>query len=235
MDALFREQRFDAVVHLAALVHVRKSELGFADYAKLNYYASEHLFERAAEAGVGRLAFASTVEVYGPKLDGAVVDEEASCQPDSDYGRSKLLAEESLRRIARVHGTSYCIMRFAPVYASDFRLNLDKRLYLKPPWLGYRLGNEDYRLSLCSVRGISRRGSSAGWAPRTRLPARSTWLTSERIRFASSWTSSGGTITCAPSWLYPCYPACLSWQLEKSCRRCVDATWECIRWQTFAS
>jgi nucleoside-diphosphate-sugar epimerase len=154
VDTLLRERRFDAVVHLAALVHVRKSELGFADYAKVNYYTSEHLFERAAAAGVGRLAFASTVEVYGPKPEGTVVDENTTCQPDSEYGRSKLLAEESVRRIARTHDIAHCNLRFAPVYASDFRLNLDKRLYLKAPWVGYYLGRGDYRLSLCSVRNI---------------------------------------------------------------------------------
>jgi UDP-glucose 4-epimerase len=145
---------FDAVIHLAALVHVRDASLGFDDYARVNYYASESLFEQAMRLNVRRIAFASTVEVYGPKPDGAVVDEATPCKPDSDYGRTKLLAETALTQLAERHSAAYCNLRFAPVYAPDFRLNLDKRLYLRVPQLGYRFGRGDYRLSLCSVRNI---------------------------------------------------------------------------------
>ena len=48
----------------------------------------------------------------------------------------------------------HAILRLAPVYGPDFRLNLDKRLYLKPPSVGYYLGNGSYRLSLCSIQNV---------------------------------------------------------------------------------
>jgi UDP-glucose 4-epimerase len=146
--------RFDALIHLAALVHVRDAKLGFDDYSRVNYRASETLFEGAVKTGITRIIFASTVEVYGPQPDGTVVDESTRCKPDSDYGRTKLLAEEALRRIAEQSKIAHSILRFAPVYAPDFRLNLDKRIYLKPPQVGYFFGNGQSRLSLCSIRNI---------------------------------------------------------------------------------
>lgn len=144
----------DVVVHLAALVHVRDAALSFDDYARVNYRASEALFLSAVATGASRLLFASTVEIYGPQLDGAVVTEATCPRPDSDYARAKLLAEQSLERVGKIRGIPVAALRFGPVYASNFRLNLDKRLYLKPPVLAYTLGRGNYRLSLCSLRNI---------------------------------------------------------------------------------
>jgi hypothetical protein len=64
------------------------------------------------------------------------------------------LAEQSLVALAEKAHVSYSILRFAPVYAHDFRLNIDKRLYLRVPTVGYYLGRGDYQLSLCSIRNI---------------------------------------------------------------------------------
>jgi UDP-glucose 4-epimerase len=154
VEGFLDSNRFDALIHLAALVHVRDANLGFDDYSRVNYRASETLFESAAKAGINRIVFASTVEVYGPQPEGAVVNETTRCNPDSDYGRTKLLAEEALERIAAQMPISYSILRFAPVYAPDFRLNLDKRIYLKAPQVGYHFGKGQSRLCLCSIRNI---------------------------------------------------------------------------------
>lgn len=152
-DRLARS-RVDVLIHLAALVHVRRHDLGYDDYARVNLHASEALFEAAVASGVSRFLFASTIEVYGPQPDGATVDEGASCRPETHYGRTKLLAEEALGRVGSRAGVPHCSMRLAPVYASHFRLNIDKRLYLRAPYVAYRMGSGDYRLSFCALRNI---------------------------------------------------------------------------------
>jgi nucleoside-diphosphate-sugar epimerase len=151
---LMTRQSVDTLVHLAALVHVRDSRLGFPDYCRLNFRASENLFQLAKNSGVRRIIFASTTEVYGPTSNNQLVNECAICRPDSDYARSKLLAEEALTAVATESTLSYAVLRLAPVYASGFRLNLDKRIYLRAPTVGYYLSSGDYRLSLCSVHNI---------------------------------------------------------------------------------
>lgn len=146
-------RRPDVLVHLAALVHVRSEELTFVDYCRLNYQASKRLFELAATNGAGQIVFSSTIEVYGPTPDGVVIDEDYPCRPDSDYARTKLLAEASLAEVRERRGIATATLRFAPVYAPDFRLNLDKRLYLKRR-LAYYVGSGKYSIDLCSVRNI---------------------------------------------------------------------------------
>jgi nucleoside-diphosphate-sugar epimerase len=145
----------DTLIHLAALVHVRDPKLGFSDYSRLNYRASEHLFNTAKSLGVQRIVFTSTIEVYGQTPKDALVDENFHCYPESDYARTKLLAEESLQTAAQGSPLSYAILRLAPVYSASFRLNLDKRLYLKAPKIGYYVGNGRYQLSFCSVKNIA--------------------------------------------------------------------------------
>jgi UDP-glucose 4-epimerase len=152
---LFEQERFGAVLHLAALVHATPGKHSWPDYARINYRASERLFRLAYEHGVASIAFASTVEVYGAICSDQPVTEDVPCRPESDYAKSKLLAEEALAAEAAHSHADHAILRFAPVYASDFRLNLDKRLYLLTPTLGYQIGNGEYRLGLCSVRNIA--------------------------------------------------------------------------------
>jgi nucleoside-diphosphate-sugar epimerase len=152
--ALLQSERVDSVVHLAALVHVRDARLTFSDYVRVNYRASENLFRHATFAGVARIVFSSTVEVYGPIAEGERVSENHPCKPESDYARTKLLAEESLRSICTEKQIAHAILRLGPVYGSDFRLNFDKRLYLKPPKIGFRFGTGDCRLNFCSIRNI---------------------------------------------------------------------------------
>src|ERR1039457_3422016 len=67
----------DTLVHLAALVHVRDSSLGFSDYSRLNFRASEHLFHKASAFGACRIIFASTIEVYGSTAHMQSVTEDA--------------------------------------------------------------------------------------------------------------------------------------------------------------
>ena len=154
IDSMLSEQSIDGLIHLAALVHVRDSKLSFSDYCRQNFRASEHLFQKAYSHGVRRIVFASTIEVYGPTPSKRLVNEDISCRPESDYARSKLLGEEALVAAASLANASYSILRLAPVYASDFRLNLNKRLYLRAPTIGYYVSKGDYELSLCSIRNI---------------------------------------------------------------------------------
>lgn len=143
----------DSVIHLAAIVHGKSDDLSWDAYLSVNFHASENLFRLSAEHGIRNILFASTIKVYGDELKGKIT-EETPCLPGTFYSKTKLMAEESLRKIADGSGIRYGIMRFAPVYANEFRLNLVKRIYLVPGKLGYYFGKGDYRFHFCSVKNI---------------------------------------------------------------------------------
>lgn len=83
----------NTIVHLAGLVHQPDQSASLFDL--LNIKATRDLAECARSNGVDKFVFASTVAVYGaPPL--VNVAEDTRPNPDTDYGRSKITAEEYL-------------------------------------------------------------------------------------------------------------------------------------------
>ena len=152
MAAVFEDRGITAVVHLAALVHNNNKDHSAAAFLRINYEASRNLFQLCAQNGVKAVLFASTIEVYG-EHDEQVLDENTPCNPASDYGRSKYLAEQALRE-EMPEGSRWAALRLAPVYDRDFRLNLDKRFYMfgKRAAVYFRKG--EYSFNFCSTRNI---------------------------------------------------------------------------------
>ncbi len=153
VESIFRENSIDVVVHLAALVHRKGADLSLERYRAINTTASERLFEIALDAGVKMIVYASSIEVYG-NPDIKRIDETTACNPQSYYAQSKYEAEEALIRLA-ADRARFAILRFAPVYAPDFRLNLDKRFYLPKKIAAYIFKDGSYSFHFCSVNNIS--------------------------------------------------------------------------------
>ena len=88
------------VVHLAARVHVMKDSVSnhFAEYQKVNVMGSARLAQTAAECGVKRFIFMSSVKVNGEENVRAYNEGDAPAPLDS-YGLSKMQAEKRLKKI----------------------------------------------------------------------------------------------------------------------------------------
>lgn len=116
----------DAVVHLAARVHVMHDTATDPALAfrKANVDATLHLARQAAEAGVKRLVFLSSVKANGEStLPGQPFRETDIPHPEDDYGRSKCEAEEGLRQIASDTGLQVAIIRPPLVYGPGVKAN----------------------------------------------------------------------------------------------------------------
>ena len=115
LDELVKKSRFDAVIHLAALVSVTESisqpELNF----RLNVEATHTVAEAARRNGVARLVFASSAAVYGNPQQ-TPVGEEAVLSPISPYGAAKLASEYLLLSYAANHGMTVRIQRYFNVF-----------------------------------------------------------------------------------------------------------------------
>lgn len=90
----------DVVIHTAAVVHQSgsNSESRREVYFEVNDLATQNLAHQASESGVKRFIFFSTAAVYGP-YQNIPFRETDMLHPESDYGLSKLLAEEHLNDI----------------------------------------------------------------------------------------------------------------------------------------
>ena len=100
-----------AVIHLGALMSWKDAEA--ARIFQANVLGSFHLFEAAAAAGVRRLIFASSGEVYPERSPAYLpVDEHHLTRPGSYYGMTKLLGEEMAWFYERKFKIPTVVLRF---------------------------------------------------------------------------------------------------------------------------
>lgn len=93
----------DAVVHLAAKVHDTEGDGPNAEaaYQRINVDATVELAKAAAEGGVRRFLFVSSVKANGEATPDGPFTEESDPAPQDPYGRSKWDAERALRALPR--------------------------------------------------------------------------------------------------------------------------------------
>ncbi|MGL4594815.1 MAG: NAD-dependent epimerase/dehydratase family protein [Thermoguttaceae bacterium] len=87
---------FDAVLHVAGIVH-RKAEPAL--YNVVNRDLVIAVAEKAKHDGIKQFIFLSTMAVFRDGADYSTVTSTTPPDPDGDYGRSKLQAEEQLRKL----------------------------------------------------------------------------------------------------------------------------------------
>lgn len=123
-------QGCDAVVHLAALLHITTPTAALdAEYRRVNDEATGALVAASGAAGVSRLVYASTIAVYGPQARGTVLDEQSPCRPDTTYGRTKLAGEQHVRDARRADATPMgVVLRLGAVYGIGVKGNYRRLL-----------------------------------------------------------------------------------------------------------
>ncbi|HEV2325458.1 MAG TPA: UDP-glucose 4-epimerase GalE [Terracidiphilus sp.] len=113
---LFRAARsagrpFDGVMHFAALIEAGESMLRPEEFFRNNTAATLSLLEAMLAEGPRRLVFSSTAAVYG-EPETVPIPENAQVLPTNAYGESKLLVEQMLTWLNRIHGLRYASLRY---------------------------------------------------------------------------------------------------------------------------
>lgn len=89
----------DAVAHVAGMVKAVRRE----DLFRVNAGGTRNVARAAAEAGVRRLVYVSSLAAGGPSEPGRPRREEDPERPVSDYGKSKLAGEAAVREAVAAH------------------------------------------------------------------------------------------------------------------------------------
>ena len=120
----------DVVIHLAARVHaVYKSGDNVSNYNKINTIGTERLANAASANGIKRFIFLSSIKVNGERNisdeKGKIIafNEDDDPRPQEAYAKSKLEAEDVIRKICRESKMDFVILRPTLVYGPGVRAN----------------------------------------------------------------------------------------------------------------
>ncbi|MFY9855957.1 MAG: UDP-glucose 4-epimerase GalE [Terracidiphilus sp.] len=102
---------FDGVMHFAALIEAGESMLHPEQFFRNNTASTLSLLEAMLAHGPRRLVFSSTAAVYG-EPETVPIKEDARLLPTNAYGASKLLVEQMLGWLHRIHGLRYASLRY---------------------------------------------------------------------------------------------------------------------------
>ncbi|NVN91345.1 MAG: NAD-dependent epimerase/dehydratase family protein [Desulfuromonadales bacterium] len=124
------------------------------DYYSVNHLGTKNILEACARynPGIKKFILVSSQAAAGPSLDGHMINEDYTAHPVSDYGRSKLLAEDEARRFK--DRFPVVILRPSSVYGPR-----DTDIYQLFRWAGRGLtfemtGGERY-FNLCYVEDLT--------------------------------------------------------------------------------
>jgi len=114
-----------AVVHLAGRAHVmREADADPATaYHAANVALTRQVLTAAADSGCRLFVFASSVKAIGESSKSPLT-EEAVPQPEDDYGRTKLGAEQLVRTLGPRLGMRTVVLRLPLVYGPGMRANM---------------------------------------------------------------------------------------------------------------
>jgi UDP-glucose 4-epimerase len=104
-------EKFDGVLHFAALIEAGESMKDPGLYFRANTMATLSLLEAVVASGTQNLVFSSTAAVYG-EPESTPILETARLAPTNPYGESKLMVEQMLAWFNRIHGLRYAALRY---------------------------------------------------------------------------------------------------------------------------
>ena len=105
---------FDLVIHLAAKSDVTESVIHPEITNEVNVTGTENIMKCCIENKIKKIIFASSAAVY---MDSKIpVNENVKTNPSSPYGKSKLVAEQKIKKISEEYSINAITLRMFNVY-----------------------------------------------------------------------------------------------------------------------
>jgi len=139
----------NTVIHLAGRVHVMKDNAAdpLAAFRSVNVAGTERLARTAADTGVNRFIFISSIKVNGESSTTPYKENDIP-HPQDPYGISKWEAEQVLNKISSETGMETVIIRPPLIYGPEVRANFLRLLRMVERGIPLPFARIDNRRSL---------------------------------------------------------------------------------------
>jgi len=130
LSKLFKQNRYDAVVHLAASKAAGESMLEPTIYSQNNIIGGLNVINACSDYDIKIFIFSSSAAVYGLP-DYNPLDEDHPLSPTNYYGQTKLHIEENLEWFSNLKGIRYASLRYFNAAGYDLK-NRVRKLEINP-------------------------------------------------------------------------------------------------------
>ena len=141
------------VIHLAGKAHDLKKTADPNSYYQINYEITKKLYDVFLESKAKKFVFISSVKAVADSVVGSLTEDETP-QPKTDYGKSKLMAEEYIRSQPLPTGKSFYILRPCMIHGPGNKGNLNLLYKFVKKGIPYPLAAFANKRSFLSVTNL---------------------------------------------------------------------------------
>ena len=110
----------EVVFHLAASVGRKKSIENPLIDSEINVLGTINVLETMVKHGVSKIIYSSSAAIFGESQNQLIVENELK-KPNSQYGVSKLAAEEMIQAYSQLYGIRFVSLRYFNIYGENQR------------------------------------------------------------------------------------------------------------------
>ena len=143
----------DTIIHLAGKAHDLKKSVSPQEYYYVNFELTRKLYDAFLQSDAKKFIFISSVKAAADSVDG-VLYENVKTNPGTDYGKSKLMAEEYIESQPLPNGKSYYILRPCMVHGPGNKGNLNLLYKFVKMGIPYPFARFENKRSFLSVQNL---------------------------------------------------------------------------------
>ena len=143
----------DAIIHLAGKAHDLKKTSNPDEYYQVNFELTKRLYDAFLKSDAKKFIFISSVKAAADKVDG-VLTEDNIPNPQTHYGKSKLMAEQYIQSQPLPDGKSFYILRPCMIHGPGNKGNLNLLYKFVEKGIPYPLAAFANKRSFLSVENL---------------------------------------------------------------------------------
>lgn len=142
-----------AIIHLAGKAHDIKKVSDPKEYYQVNYELTKKLYDAFLASDAERFIFISSVKAAADSVRNELTEND-SPNPKTDYGKSKLMAEQYIQSQPLPEGKSYYILRPCMIHGPGNKGNLNLLYQFVKKGIPYPLAGFNNKRSFLSVENL---------------------------------------------------------------------------------
>jgi nucleoside-diphosphate-sugar epimerase len=142
--------KIDIIVHLAGKAHDLNGYANSLEYYQGNFQMTKNLYDLFLGSKVEKFIFISSVKAVADSIDKKLTEEQVP-MPKTDYGKSKLMAENYIREQPLSSGKYFYILRPCMIHGPGNKGNLNLLYWMISIGIPYPFGAFSNKKSFLSV------------------------------------------------------------------------------------